>query len=212
MGRQGLCSRSASLPAWRGDRRGTGEASRVAGMTAPIPPPIRRDPATALLAFQLLEHWGNRAITRLSPRAEVLAAALLAGVPGGVVKGCGYGRYVDVLLARICGTSMTSEDDCTDLAHDPRYALLPRGGDAANRQALACCFAVAVALLEGSRGPVTLGPIAARDGEVSPVLRRADERAWRLHPWLFPGRRLSVHAEVSGVVSSFTLLATAEPL
>jgi len=178
-------------------------------MTALIPPPTRHDPATALLAFQLLDHWGNRAITRLSPRAEVLAAALLAGVPGGA-GGSSYGRYVDVLLAWIAGTA--AGDDLVALARDPRYALLPRGGDALNRRALACCFALAVALLEGSRGPVTLGPVAAREGEVSPVLRRADEKAYRLRPWLFPGRRLSVHAEVSGVLTSFTLLATAEPL
>lgn len=180
-------------------------------MNQPIHPPITRDTATALLAFQLLEHWGNRTTTRLSPRAEVLAAALLAGVPGGVSLGCGYGRYVDVLLAWIAGIAVANED-LSGLACDPRYALLPRGADVLNRQALACCFALAAVLLEGSRGPVALGPVAVRDGETSPVLRRADEKAYRLHPWLFTGRRLSVHAEVSGVMSSFTLLATAEPL
>lgn len=180
-------------------------------MKEPIHPPIRRDPAIALLAFQLLEHWGNRTTTRLSPRAEVLAAALLAGVPGGVSLGCGYGRYVDILLAWIAGTAVAG-DDLVGLGRDPRYALLPRGTDALNRQALACCFALAAVLLDGSRGPVTLGPVAVRDGETSPVLRRADEKAYRLHPWLFTGRRLRVHAEVSGVMTSFTLLATDEPL
>jgi hypothetical protein len=34
-------------------------------------------PAHALLAFQLADHWGNRATLRPSPRADVLAAVLL---------------------------------------------------------------------------------------------------------------------------------------
>lgn len=75
--------------------------------------------ALALAAFQLIDHWGNRHTPRPTPRADVLAAALLSGfgrlasqtataevldaLAARVRQATAAGRYVGVLVSELAG-------------------------------------------------------------------------------------------------------------
>jgi hypothetical protein len=194
--------------------------------------------ARAFVAFQLVDHWGNRTTPRPRPRAEVLAATLLLGSEGrgegdlaeeSIPKVCAdlaaeYGRYVAYLLSRHCTRNLGEAHPLLaawrsllpTLEREPRYrAVFASHGDAANRAILAVSHALAAHLLSGG-GDTSIADLPQVGGPVPLRVVPCGERTYRLRPWPLWGYRLAVHAEGSlpgggSCLASWTLLAPSAP-
>jgi hypothetical protein len=201
--------------------------------------------AHAFVAFQLVDHWGNRLTTRPSPRADVLAAVLLhdAGwdgtedpprlaadgrpiafdtLPAGerevvwaaaVERAALRGRYVAYLVSHhvsslaemnregVHGPFLARQEAlraCLSegLGGDPRYTtILGTAADDANRAIVRLADAIAVHLAAGGGGQVHLAGLPRRGGSAPLTVTQLSEATYRLRPWPFVGRRLTVTAE-----------------
>jgi hypothetical protein len=172
-------------------------------------------PTLSILAFQLLDHWGNRTTPRPAPRADVLTAALahgelatrsLAPALPAVAWAQRRSRYAALLLADHLGLADTGAELRGALAGEPTLRQIVTGAQhRINLASLETVSKLAAALLDATP---TGGH--ARLGEYE--LRWVDEDVIRLHPWPFSGSRLTVRADVpAGGRRTWRLLALGAP-
>ncbi len=84
----------------------------------------------------------------------------------------------------------------TELADDPRYAaVLGSVADQTNRAVVRLTDAIAVYLALGHDGPLRLADTPRRGGSVPITLKKVAKDTYRLRPWPFLGRRLTVTTE-----------------
>lgn len=171
--------------------------------------------ALSLLAFQLVDHWGNRCVLRPAPRADVLAAALLCDAsspPVSVERATAVGRYVGFLVScqivtLVASTAVPAPDLLESeerrrldlratLEGDARYrGLFRTGRHETNVAILSLAFGLARHLTESDQGKAGLVGLPTRTGSTVLDVKSIDSRELRLRPWPFAGSRLSVSVE-----------------
>lgn len=148
-------------------------------------PPTPPWPALSFLAFQLLDHWGNRTTPRPAPRADVLTAILALGGADAPATATAWAERRSRYAAQLVCAHLGLAGEGTELAG---CGLVTASAHTTNLRILGQALGLAAALLAGGEP----GHEVTLDGGL--VLRWDTDEHCRLHPWPLVGSRLTVRA------------------